>query len=497
LDTVLHGAFYTYDAIWEPGWTALSVVAPLVVLQWVLLPAALLWRRQTQGDAPALPPWALLGIGPFLFLQVVVFQNSARLAALTGWPLDFASGWTLLAQVAGLCAAALLLRRSRALPSSLGLGAGLLLLAATSVSGFLAGWHSAYALLVGQVLLAVILVELLSGRSNRSEQAGLAAGMGMLLFMGLLAGYYAGYYYPLGYPNNILEPVAAVFIAVCAFGAARSIEGVESLTRRALIPAALGVCLLAVPLAGALAWEAPQAEAGSGFPVTVMTYNLHNGFNTEGRLDLESLASVIEDSGADIVALQEVSRGWLISGRTDMLSWLSRRLDMPYVSCPTAGLLWGNAILSRYPVLGYSLHEFPVDGLAVRRGVAMALIDLGHGYHLRLMATHFHHMVADSHIRLVQTGDIIGLWSGSKRTVFLGDLNAEPEHREMALLWQAGLLDAFAEVETPPYTWPSREPHRRIDYIWVSPDLAVIETSVPFSTASDHLPVIAVIELAR
>ena len=82
-----------------------------------------------------------------------------------------------------------------------------------------------------------------------------------------------------------------------------------------------------------------------------MSFNVHNGFSRDGRLDLEAIAQVIEASGADVVGLQEVSRGWLINGSADMVQWLSQRLGMAYVYGPTEGALWGNALLSRLPVL--------------------------------------------------------------------------------------------------------------------------------------------------
>lgn len=43
----------------------------------------------------------------------------------------------------------------------------------------------------------------------------------------------------------------------------------------------------------------------------MMTYDLHNGFNTRGALDLEALARTIETQKPDVVALQEVARGWV------------------------------------------------------------------------------------------------------------------------------------------------------------------------------------------
>ena len=61
---------------------------------------------------------------------------------------------------------------------------------------------------------------------------------------------------------------------------------------------------------------------------------------------------MIEEQQPDIVALQEVTRGWVIYGSFDMLVWLSQRLDMPYVYGPAADSVWGNAILSRYPMSG-------------------------------------------------------------------------------------------------------------------------------------------------
>ncbi|MGB2962929.1 MAG: hypothetical protein WBB69_02990 [Anaerolineales bacterium] len=44
---------------------------------------------------------------------------------------------------------------------------------------------------------------------------------------------------------------------------------------------------------------------------------------------MEAIAEVIENSGADIIRLQEVSRGRLMDGGADMPAWLARRLRNP------------------------------------------------------------------------------------------------------------------------------------------------------------------------
>jgi endonuclease/exonuclease/phosphatase family metal-dependent hydrolase len=94
-----------------------------------------------------------------------------------------------------------------------------------------------------------------------------------------------------------------------------------------------------------------------------MTYNLHCGLNGDGQLSLEAQARVIEESQADIVGAQEVSRG-LLGIPFDMLAWLSQRLDMPYVYGPTEILAQGNAILSRHPIRewGYDLRDAVIYG---------------------------------------------------------------------------------------------------------------------------------------
>jgi endonuclease/exonuclease/phosphatase family metal-dependent hydrolase len=79
--------------------------------------------------------------------------------------------------------------------------------------------------------------------------------------------------------------------------------------------------------------------------------------------------------------------------------------------------------------------------------------------------------------------------AGQPATVLMGDLNAEPGSAEIARLRAAGLTDAFTAAGGGPadeLTWPADRPDRRIDYIWLSPDLAATGFAATTSTASDH-----------
>lgn len=58
-----------------------------------------------------------------------------------------------------------------------------------------------------------------------------------------------------------------------------------------------------------------------------MTFNLHHGVGIDGRLDLDRVVALVEATGADVVALQEVdSRLGPRSAFVDQPLWLARRL---------------------------------------------------------------------------------------------------------------------------------------------------------------------------
>jgi endonuclease/exonuclease/phosphatase family metal-dependent hydrolase len=226
-----------------------------------------------------------------------------------------------------------------------------------------------------------------------------------------------------------------------------------------------------------------------------MSYNIHSAFNVEGSQDLEAIASVLEDSGADIIGLQEVSRVRLMDGYADMPTWLANRLDMQMVFQGTEEPIWGNAILSRYPIIETGFGELPKEGSLIKRGYLWALIDVGAEEPLLVIVTHLHQVVADVDVRLAQVPVIMDFWDEKNSTVFLGDLNAEPDSEEMELIAEAGLMDGWIEAgEGSGYTDASNNPVKRIDFIWHSVDLETIEIEVIQTQASDHMPVIATIK---
>ncbi|MCK5642710.1 MAG: endonuclease/exonuclease/phosphatase family protein, partial [Gammaproteobacteria bacterium] len=469
-DTAIHGVYGTYDTVWQSGLLLLLPTLLLVAVQWLLLASYIRTQPEAGADALDVNPWPLLAIGPFFFLELLIFQNIARLAVLTNLVLPAAFAWTLLGHLLALWIATQLLKKPGNLRFPLVIAGGLLLVAVTTLSDAAVVWLSVAALLIGQLTLSILMVAIimdLGGSSDKAHRSLTAPfGAGMVLLVVLLLGYYASYQISLPFSNTVLPPLAALVMAVCGGLSSRKLSPVIQMKSRLRVVAMLAVPLVLLPLITFGIWQTPGVESGSGYPVRIMTYNLHNGFNTDGRLDMEALARVIEESNPDVVALQEISRGWLISGRLDMLTWLSQRLEMPYISGPTADSLWGNAILSNFPILEYANYELPPRDLPIKRGFTAALIDIGDGQILQVVANHFHHPEEGSAIRQVQSEVIVDFYSGVGSVVYLGDFNAEPDTTEMEMLRNAGLVDSLAGRDD--LTFNSDDLYQRIDYIWVS-----------------------------
>jgi endonuclease/exonuclease/phosphatase family metal-dependent hydrolase len=491
VDTALAGLFGSWDYAWSiSGWTVALAMALAGAAVWAL--AAVRDAGPERPGDPARPRaavWPLAGIGPALFLHALIWQNLGWQAVLGGRSQEAAFLLVMVGNLAALAAgtAAALVRETRWPVVGTAIG-GL------AVAVALANEATAAAGVLGQAAAAVLLVVLVrrSGAAGRLGPASAAWTAGMGLFMLLVFAYYAVYDVVLPFGNGPLPAVAAALVALAAAGAMRAGRDQDP-GRRDVVLALAGVALLAVPL---LTWvTAPgplRATPGPARPVRVMSYNLHFGFDVRGWSDLEGLARAVEASGAEVVGLQEVSRGWYINGSTDMLAWLQRRLRMPHARFAGASdAIWGNAVLSRYPILSDEVTRLPREGVPLRRNALQVEVDLGEGRRLGVVVTHLHHVEGPDgeRVRLTQLPRLLEGVAGRKATVVLGDFNAEPGSAEIAMLRAAGLTDAFVPAGGRPadeLTWSSDRPDRRIDYIWLSPDLEASGFAATTSTASDH-----------
>jgi endonuclease/exonuclease/phosphatase family metal-dependent hydrolase len=270
--------------------------------------------------------------------------------------------------------------------------------------------------------------------------------------------------------------------------------------------------------------------------IHVLTYNIHHWQGTDDRTDVARVTEVIRETKADLVALNEVYHpASLPDLSAPPLEAMAQALGMEFTfgpALPQASLAgkpapYGNALLSRYPILAYATHRLTTPPGHEPRSLLEARVLLPTGKALTLYITHLDHRSEGA--RWEQAGDLL-LWTGRDRGrlhLLLGDFNAlspdayqgegwgravgealaEPgrwaeEPRVIPRLMRAGYVDAFAAVgQGAGETYSTAKPLVRIDYCFVSgAGREAVRSCQRWDAgvaclASDHFPVLTTLDL--
>jgi endonuclease/exonuclease/phosphatase family metal-dependent hydrolase len=244
--------------------------------------------------------------------------------------------------------------------------------------------------------------------------------------------------------------------------------------------------------------------------ITVMSANLWHNWPNFWRLEerLEAFIRLVEDEGADILLLQEVSRTSEL--RTD--EWLADRLRMAYVYTranghSAIGFEEGIAVFSRFPIsqpelsrLGRQTNPF------VRRMALGAKVETPCG-DLLAFSVHLGILRRRNIDQMAHLRNWVGDIAERQPALVGGDFNAHessPQIQQTRSRW----LDTFrhlhphADGHTHILRWPwgSVLRRRRLDYIFLLPDETcwkVVETrhlSTSGLCHSDHRAILTRLE---
>jgi endonuclease/exonuclease/phosphatase family metal-dependent hydrolase len=475
-DLVVRAAFRTVPVVD----LNLALAAPLILVAALVFFAsgvAAMSGARTWTRPEARGALALIAVPALFLVAETGGTNGAQVALASGLGLGpeppRATQLGMLLLALGLAAGSLALSRSH----PRGISAAIALAAGTALLWYV---HAPVVSLVGGLVLAAglfIAAATIPGAPMRVAGSPavvtLTLAVGWLVFVGTAFGFYAFWaYLPAVYAAVAVVAIAALLVSGGALPAWRALP-------IALVPIVVGVPLIALLLT-------PQSpvvqDPRNNF--RVMTYNIHQGFNAGQVPSLDLLVDVISRESPDVLLLQEVVRGWMIDEQHDALSVLAERLGMPYVFGPNIGDLYGNAILSRFPMTDVKRVHFAVQPSVKHQPRGAVGVQIGD---VLIVTTHLDEVADSSAIRQEQVRTILREWDGAQVAIIAGDMNAQPGDLEMGLFSEAGYGD-LAEPAGPTTTMD--DPQKRIDYIWGIGVVGANPHTVMALGASDHRAVV-------
>lgn len=233
--------------------------------------------------------------------------------------------------------------------------------------------------------------------------------------------------------------------------------------------------------------------------VKVLSFNILHGATTKGDFDLDAIAKVIIDVNPDFVALQEVDYQTQRAKQYDLateLGWRAKMAPLFGRAMPYDGGEYGEGVLSKYTFLQTRNIALPYTPGDEPRAALEITTVLPSNDTISFIGTHLDHLRNEAN-RLMQVKEINQVFSSNPYpTILAGDLNAEPESKPMKMLEE--VWTAAYRQDTLSYTYPSKNPVKKIDYVLFSPAnrWRVLETrSIEDPIASDHCAYLVTLEL--
>lgn len=201
----------------------------------------------------------------------------------------------------------------------------------------------------------------------------------------------------------------------------------------------------------------------------VLTYNTHHGEGTDGLIDIQRIASVILDSGADIAAIQEVDVNIARTGQINQAIEYTRLTGL-YGQYGKAidfqGGAYGQLLLSRWPIHDFQIHLLPNPRKREQRIALSARLFPPGQTPFRFVSIHLDSTPTDED-RWLQAACLLELFNQPEEsTIMAGDFNDTPNSRVLLRLVEKWI---DTSSKSPMLTMPAENPVNRIDFILCRP----------------------------
>ncbi len=539
IDQIFRAAGNTLDPSWSPNYLNIQagISIAVVALAIVTILAQSRQERESESGVSAdrglLPFWGGIGLAGLLFLELSLLSLPNAIAGRADVDYTTFAPFVMLATLLPVIPWV-----RKQMRNFIGLFDGsvrgwlwmllvvLLIVFGTRLKGFPAG----IALVVAQFAVSGVWWWLVRPQAEKERNIGglwLVLGMILLLVLVGVDNFTYEYAYirnmapELSFLNNIIPPFLRGFrgmgIGILLVGV--FLAALPMLQTRLRIPwtsgtgaqTFLGLLLVVAASIGVAYAVRPPLIAGVRNQPTIRigSYNIHGGFNEFYHFDLEAIARTIQQSGANVVLLQQVEGGRLTSFGVDETLWLARRLGMDTRFYPTNEGLQGLALLSNVEIVFDDGNL--LSSVGNQTGLQRVQIRPDSGV-ITIYNTWLGFLLESGGERSIeeqeqdqqrQLNEIFSLISGQHpdgnlgRIVVGGTFNNIPSSTLSDQMRTAGFDDPFAGLPTQLSATfvRSNYPRTRLDYIWLR-SLETLGANVVDNRASDHLMAVVEVQIA-
>ena len=251
----------------------------------------------------------------------------------------------------------------------------------------------------------------------------------------------------------------------------------RSVIDSSFIPITVGCLALCSLIAVYITTPRPSAPQGKT-PLKIMTYNIQQGFDAQGNENLRGQLAVIQSVDPHILALQESDTARVANGNVDAVRYFANHLNMySYYGPTTTTGTFGIALLSKFPIqnpMTFFMYSIGEQTAAIHAEISV------NGKTYQIFVTHL-----GNGGPIFQLEDLLTRVQGQKNVIAMGDFNFEPTTEQYALMTKT-LADSWL------LKWPGGKEtagvpaDKRIDHIFVSQNVMVIDSEYVASPASDH-----------
>lgn len=241
--------------------------------------------------------------------------------------------------------------------------------------------------------------------------------------------------------------------------------------------------------------------------VSVGTYNILHGLNypkwLEGteEINLTLVSDAIRQMKLDICGLNEVRNQEQVPGLCNQAKVIAENLGYNYVFAKAInyrGGEYGNALVTRYPILSYKTipivvpQDKRIAGQAYEDRVLLSADLLVDGKVLTVMVSHFGLSADEQSMAIEVVRETV--CHCQTPLALMGDFNFTSATAYYDALCRF-VEDTVDLVEGSEFTFPSPAPNQKIDYLFVNQRCKAVSTEIPAILSSDHRPYKVVLDI--